>query len=122
MERRLFAVRAATQIDRDNRDEIIDAVCDMYDRVCEMNGIGVSDMVSIMFTMTSDLRTTNPATALRSRDERFAVPLFCMQEPDVDNMLARTIRLIIHYYAPGHHAPKAVYLHGATKLRPDLSR
>jgi len=44
MERRLFAVRAATQLDRDNREEIIDAVCDMYDRVCETNGIGVPDM------------------------------------------------------------------------------
>jgi len=121
MERRLFAVRAATQIGRDSREEIIDAVCDVYDRVCEANGMDVSDMVSIMFTMTSDLRTTNPATALRTRDARFAVPLFCMQEPDVDNMLERTIRLIIHYYAPEHHTPKAVYLHGAANLRPDLS-
>jgi len=121
MERRLFAVRAATQLNRDNRGEIIEAVCDMYDRVCEANALSVPDMVSIMFTMTSDLRSANPATALRSRDERFEVPLFCMQEPEVDNMLERTIRLIIHYYAPEHHSPKAIYLHGATKLRPDLS-
>ena len=121
MKQRLFAVRAATQLDHDNREEIIQAVCDMYDRICETNDINTSDMVSIMFTMTSDLRTTNPATALRSRDEQFPVPLFCMQEPDVDNMLARTIRLIIHYYAHELHTPKPVYLSGATKLRPDLS-
>lgn len=122
MEKRLFAARGATQVDKDDRECIIAAVLEMYDELTCGNKMREQDMVSIQFTITGDLRSVNPATALRTRDNFFPIPLFCMQEPEIDGMLVRTIRLLILFYAPADHETVHAYLGGATRLRPDLSR
>lgn len=120
MTERLFAVRGATQVEKDDRSLIIESVTELYDALCAGNGLREDHMVSIQFTVTTDLHTVNPATALRSRDVSCSVPLFCMQEPVIDGMLPRTIRMLVHYYQSDVHRPQAVYLHGARMLRPDL--
>jgi chorismate mutase len=122
MAERVFAVRGATQVERDERMLIVDAVIEMYDTVCSANNLHESQIISLQFSVTPDLHAVNPATALRSRDSTYSVPLFCMQEPVVNGMLPRTIRLLVHYHQEESHTPQAVYLRGAQALRPDLSR
>lgn len=120
MEHRLFAARGAVQVETDDRDAIIKAVTAMYDRLVEDNAVQESDMVCIQFSITRDLRSLNPAAALRTRDARFAVPLFCMQEPDIEGMMPRTIRMLIQFYAPVGHCARHAYLGGAGNLRPEF--
>jgi chorismate mutase len=48
------------------------------------------------------------------------VPLLCTQEIDVPGSLPRTIRVLLHYYAPAGHDPQHVYLREARSLRADL--
>lgn len=121
MEQKLFAVRGAIQIQHDRREEVLSAVQELYDSICETNQLDEEHMVSLLFTVTADLHSLNPATALRSHKASFSVPLFCMQEPTITGMLPRTIRLMLYYYGDEDISPKHIYLQGAAKLRPDLS-
>ena len=120
MNDRLFAVRGATQVAFDDKQSIEDAVIELFTGIRDANHLHTDAMVSIQFTITPDLHSYNPATALRSMEGTSEVPLFCMQEPIVDNMLPRAIRILIHYYAPSNQKQNPVYLHGAASLRPDL--
>ena len=120
MQERLYAVRGATQVEHDDPQMIRDAVLEMYDTLYAANGLDVHRIVSVQFTVTQDLRSLNPATALRSREGSDTFALFCMQEPDIAGMLERTIRMLVYYYHDLGQTPKAVYLRGARQLRPDL--
>lgn len=122
MDNRLFAVRGATQVPADDKNMIAEAVQELYSGIREENRLSGESIVSIQFTITSDLHALNPATALRSFGEARTIALFCMQEPDIEGMLERTIRCLIHYYAPKDHDPTPVYLRGARMLRPDITR
>lgn len=119
MGQRLYGVRGAVQVLCDDPEQITASVLKMYDDVVLANNILLSDMVSIQFTMTKDLGSLNPATALRSREKNFPVPLFCMQEPEIQGMMERMIRMLIHFYAPEGHIARHAYLGGASALRPD---
>ena len=120
MNDRLFAVRGATQVAFDDKQTIEAAVIELFKAIIETNKLSYDAVVSVQFTITPDLHTYNPATALRNYEGTSALPLLCMQEPIVDNMLDRAIRVLIHYYASADHFQKHVYLHGAASLRPDL--
>ncbi len=121
MSQRLFAVRGATQVDHDDPDSIIAAVAELYTDMCTQNDLSEPMMVSLQFTITSDLQSMNPASALRTQFDHFSVPLFCMQEPTVHGMLDRTIRILIHYYHAEDHKPIPAYLRGAQVLRRDIT-
>jgi chorismate mutase len=49
------AVRGATQLDSDTREQMLDRVAEMVRGVMEANDITVDDFISIIFTSTSDL-------------------------------------------------------------------
>ncbi len=93
--------------------------------VLEANELGEADLVSLLFSLTTDLSSANPATGLRQSG--FAdVPLFCVQEAVVAGSMPRVIRLLATFEAPaawaaaGRSRATAVYLEGARALRPDL--
>ncbi|MDD2297607.1 MAG: chorismate mutase [Sphaerochaetaceae bacterium] len=121
MKLKLWAVRGAIQVQHDRREDILEGVQKLFNTICEANNLDEEDMVSLLFTVTVDLQSLNPASALRSQNTSFTVPLFCMQEPTISGMLPRTIRLMLHYYGDQDKSPKHVYLQGAAQLRPDLS-
>jgi chorismate mutase len=113
------AVRGAVQVDDDSRDAIWDAAALLVGRMLEANHLAEGDIVSIVFSMTVDLRSANPAAGLRRRG--FAdTPLFCVQEADVEGSLPRVIRVLLIYRAGRRRRPVPVYLGGAAALRPDL--
>jgi chorismate mutase len=72
-----------------------------------------------MFTATDDLNAEFPAVAAR-RLGLDSVPLLCTRELDVPGAMRGVIRVLVHYYAPGDHAPAHTYLGEAQKLRSDL--
>jgi chorismate mutase len=116
---RLFALRGATTVDRNDRDAILAATEELMQEIMARNAVGPDDVVSCIFTSTGDLNAAFPATAARNIGfER--VPLLCAQEIDVPGSLRSVIRVLMHYYAPEDHEGRHVYLREARSLRVDL--
>jgi len=89
--------------------------------ILSRNGIRETEIVSLIFSVTKDLSAANPASGLRTVG--FSdVPLFCLQEADVEGALERVIRVLLTYEASGDGRALPVYLDGAEALRPDLAR
>ena len=116
---RLYAIRGATSVERNDADSIVAATEELVREVMERNGLAAEDMVSCIFTATDDLDAEFPAVAAR-RLGLDRVPLLCSREIPVPGALPRVIRLLLHYHADGAHEPAHVYLHDARALRTDL--
>jgi chorismate mutase len=116
---RLWAVRGAVQVDRNDEGSILDATEELMRALIERNGLGPDRMVSCIFTCTGDLDAQFPAVAARALGLG-RVPLICAREIDVPGAMQRVIRVIVHYYAPADHRPGHAYLGEARNLRSDL--
>lgn len=117
---RLFGLRGAVRCENDPAD-IERRVCELYDSLVGMNGIAESDIVSLTFSVTSDLDAANPAAALRRGGRAADVSLFCVAEPPVVGGLPGVLRALMHVYASEGLNPRHPYLNGAEVLRPDRS-
>lgn len=86
----------------------------------ERNGVDHDDLISILFTVTDDLRSAFPAEAARQMGMG-DVPLLCAREIPVAGAMPSVVRVLMHF-----HSERAldevthVYLDGAEKLRDDL--
>src|ERR671918_743164 len=116
---RLWAVRGATTVGRNDADAIIAATEGLMRELIERNGLEPERMVSCVFTVTHDLNAEFPAVAARNVGLQ-AVPLLCASEIDVPSSMRAVIRVLVHYYAPADHEPAHTYLGDAQKLRSDL--
>ena len=122
MSERLFAIRGATGADN-TAESIKENVCEMCLRLFSENGLSQKDFVSIQFTVTEDLDALNPAAALRKGQDAFdvsSIPLFCSQEPEIEGMLKKVIRVMITVYMKEGSSPVNIYTGGAEVLRPDI--
>jgi chorismate mutase len=116
---RLFALRGAISVDRNDADEIIDATTTLMLEIVERNELVPEHVVSCIFTATNDLTAEFPAVAARALGFD-SVPLLCARELEVPGSLPRVIRVLIHYYAADEHVAHHVYLGEARALRADL--
>jgi chorismate mutase len=116
---RLFALRGASSVDRNEADAILGATSWLMREIMKRNQIGPADVVSCIFTLTADLDAEFPAVAARQLGFD-KVPLLCAKEVEVPGSLPRVIRVLIHYYADDSHEAKHVYLGEARALRMDL--
>ena len=117
---RLFALRGAISVDRNEAGEILAATERLMREVMARNGLEAERMVSCIFTVTADLDAEFPAVAARGIGLS-AVPLLCAREIAVPGSLPRIIRVLVHYYAPDDHEPRHCYLEEASALRADLA-
>lgn len=122
---RVKALRGAIQLTQDNPETIREGVKRLVSAVLEQNGLSEEDIISLQFTVTRDLRSLNPAAALRQAGPPLPgfrqVPLFCSQEPDCHGALPLMIRLLLTGQTE-RNALQPVYLDGARALRPDLEQ
>jgi chorismate mutase len=116
---RLFALRGANSVERNEADAILDATDRLIREMMERNALAPDAMVSCIFTLTDDLNAEFPAVAAR-RLGLDQVPLLCAREVPVPGSMPRVIRALLHYYAPDGHEPRHVYLGEARALRADL--
>lgn len=114
------AVRGAIQVAKDSATAIEMAGARLVTEILRINRIAENHIVSILFSMTEDLRAANPAAGLR-RAGFSETPLFCTQEARIDGALPRVIRALLTYEAPEGASPVPVYMDGAEGLRPDLA-
>jgi chorismate mutase len=116
---RLFALRGATTVERNEAAPILEATEELMREVMARNELEPVAVVSCLFTLTADLDAQFPAVAARQVGfER--VPLICAREIDVPGSMTRVIRVLIHYHADESHQPRHVYLREARGLRTDL--
>src|ERR671938_1504173 len=115
---RLFALRGATTVDRNEADAILAATEALMREIMKRNALGPDDVVSCIFTLTNDLDAEFPAVAAR-RLGFDRVPLLCAREVPVPGSLPMVIRVLAHYYAPDDHTTRHVYLGAAQALRQD---
>lgn len=117
---RLFALRGATSVERNESEQILEATRELMEEILQRNELAPEQVVSCIFTVTEDLDAEFPAVAARAVGFE-QVPLLCAREIPVPGSLQGIIRVLIHYYAQEAHAPTHVYLGKAGSLRADLS-
>src|ERR1700691_1310010 len=116
---RLFALRGAISVDRNDAQDILAATTELMQAIMERNALTPEHVVSCIFTATNDLNAEFPAVAARALGFD-GVPLLCAREIAVPRSLPRVIRVLIHYYASDEHKPAHVYLGDTPALRADL--
>ena len=122
--KKLAAIRGAVCCENTPED-ITKNVCAMCNAIFEQNQIKAEDLVSIQFSLTKDLDTMNPCTALRKGYQGIdisQVPLFCTQEAFIQGGLEKVIRVLVFVYLEEGTQVQHIYLGGASKLRPDLKK
>ncbi len=116
------AIRGATQLETDEREHLLDRTTELVRTVLVDNALSSDDVISILFTATSDLHAEFPAYAARQLG-LVDVPLLCTRELEIDDSMPRVIRLMAHVETDLARADVThVYLHGAANLRRDLAR
>jgi chorismate mutase len=120
-EKRLFGIRGAIRCEN-KVDDIVRRVVELYDELLASNDLREENIVSLIFSVTSDLTALNPAAALRRGGRAADLALFSVAEPDTVGSLSFVIRILFHCYLPAGSSPKHIYLNGAEILRPDRSR
>jgi chorismate mutase len=118
-EMRLWAVRGATKVRRNDPGAIVEAAEELMRELIGRNDLVPERMVSCIFTSTHDLNAEFPAVAARKLGLD-SVPLLCAREIDVPGAMRSVIRVLVHYYAPAQHTPAHAYLGDAQELRSDL--
>lgn len=114
------AIRGATTVSIDDPLDIDEAVAELVDTITQRNGLAVDEIISAIFTVTTDLTSTFPAGAARAAGWN-DVPLLCTTEIPVPDGMPRCIRVLVHVErAWGGRVPAHVYLREAVTLRPDL--
>ena len=116
------AIRGATQVAADDRDEVLSATRELVSTVLERNELSAEDLISILFTATPDLVSEFPALAARELGLG-DVPLMCATEIAVPHALPRVLRLMAHVETPRPRSEvQHVYLRGAVALRRDIAQ
>lgn len=114
------AIRAAIQIDGNERDQILEGASELVREVLRRNELTNDDLISIVFTATPDLTAEFPAYAARLMGMT-DVPLLCSTEIAVPGAMPRVLRLLAHVETDRSRAEIAhPYLRGAAALRRDL--
>jgi chorismate mutase len=116
---RLRGVRGATTVAADSPGLIDEAVTELLHEIMTLNRLGPEDIVSAIFSATSDLRSRPPAAVARTLGWT-DVPMLCMAEMDVEVPLSRCVRVLLHVSVDDGRTMRHVYLRDARSLRPDL--
>lgn len=117
---RLRAIRGATTLDADTREQVIDRTATLLKEIMERNAVADDDIVSIIFTATDDIHSEFPAAAARSIGLS-TVPLLCARELTIQEGVNLCIRVLMHAYSKtSRDELRHVYLERAKPLRTDL--
>ena len=114
------ALRGATTIDDDTKDQVTSRTQALVSAMLDRNEVSKDDLISVVFTATDDVHSMFPATAAREIGLG-DVPLLCARELDIAGATPMCIRVLMHVMTNKarselHH----VYLEGAKGLRDDL--
>jgi chorismate mutase len=113
-------IRGATTVEQNDATEIREATQELLQKILFENKLGTEELVSALFTVTSDLNADFPASSAREIGWQL-VPLLCATEIPVPGSLPRCIRVLIHANMDRSQKEiKHVFLRNAAMLRKDL--
>ncbi|GMO28915.1 MAG: chorismate mutase [Spirochaetaceae bacterium] len=116
--KKVFALRGATQAENTGQS-ITERIAALYDALLSENSLCEEEIISIIFSITSDLTAKNPASALRASGRAKDAALFSAAEPEAGDFHPGIIRILIHCYLESGASPRHIYQCGAEILRPD---
>lgn len=114
----MVVIRGATTIEKDEADEIREAVKELLEHIVQKNGLNRDEVVSIVFSSTSDIHSYYPAKAAREAGFESS-SLFSAQEPEIEGGLKLCIRTML--FVEKNLTPRHIYLRGARGLRKDIA-
>ena len=121
MDWKVRGIRGATTVSENTSVAIATATNELLDEIEAHNIFKPQDLVSVIFTVTTDLDAMFPAATARKRPGWNYVPLIDLQQMHVVGSLERCIRVLIQVNTS---LPQSAiihrYLHQAKTLRPDL--
>ncbi|MDC0176004.1 chorismate mutase [Planctomycetaceae bacterium] len=114
-------IRGATTVDADEASQVLSATGELLEAILSVNQLeDFDEVVSAIFTTTSDLSSTFPAEAARELGMH-QVPLLCASEIPVPGSMPRCIRVLLHVNTTKPQSEIVhVYLRDAQRLRPDV--
>ena len=113
-------IRGATTVDRNDAAEIKEATKELLQKILSENALSTEDLVSAIFTGTSDLNADFPASSAREIGWEL-VPLLCATEIPVPSGLSHCIRVLLHVNTTRCQTEiKHIFLRNAVTLRKDL--
>jgi len=120
--RRTHAIRGATSVEEDEPRQITEATQELLRAIVYRNSIELDEVVSVIFSVTPDLKAAFPAQAAREMGW-VDVPLLCVSEIPVPGSMPRCLRALVQVElsAPRRLDPH-IYLRKAVSLRPDVAR
>lgn len=116
------AIRGATTVEENTKESIKLATIELLSEILAKNAMVKEDISHVIFTLTKDVNADFPAKFARTELGFDDVPMICSNEIEVPNALPMCIRVLVVINSDKSHKEiKHIYLHGAKKLRPDLS-
>jgi chorismate mutase len=101
---------------------ILEGTSELVTEVMSRNQLTPADVISVVFSATTDLNAEFPALAARKLGFQ-DVPLLCCSEIAVPNAMPRVVRLMMHVETEApRSAMQHVYLRGAAALRLDIAQ
>lgn len=90
------SIRGATTVDKDSREDVINATKELLQQIIKHNDVRTSDIVNIIFTATTDIKSEFPAVAAREIG-LVDIPLIDCQQMMRDGALEHCIRVMLTY-------------------------
>ena len=115
----LTIIRGATTAKDNSVKEIENAVVELVEELISRNNIIVNNLLSITFSVTSDLNACFPASVARKCNGLDSVAFLDCQQMHVPNDVDFCIRLMAQVLLKADASVNHPYLRGASKLRAD---
>ena len=115
----LCALRGATTSEQNSIESITAAVEELLAELICRNNLIPDQIISVTFSVTSDLDACFPASIARKQAGWGKVALLDCQQMFVKGDLSKCIRLLAWVSLPNEQTPQNPYLGKAKNLRPD---
>ena len=115
----LCALRGATTCENNTVESITSAVNELLVELVSRNNLIPDQIISVTFSVTSDLDACFPASIARKKSGWENIALLDCQQMFVKGDLSKCIRLLAYVSLPNNQMPQNPYLGKAKNLRPD---
>ena len=115
----LCALRGATTSEQNSVESITSAVEELLSELVSRNNLIPDQIISVTFSVTSDLNACFPASIARKKSGWENIALLDCQQMFVKGDLSKCIRLLAYVSLPNEQSPQNPYLRRAKNLRPD---
>ena len=115
----LCALRGATTSENNSVESISSAVEELLTELVIRNNLIPDQIISVTFSVTSDLDACFPASIARKKSGWEKIALLDCQQMFVKGDLSKCIRLLACVSLPNEQTPQNPYLGKAKNLRPD---